>query len=120
MAHIIQLALGAFMSSLGVKGRTKLQEAHEHNQQFEENDSIDIGTSQRLRKEGDARINKELAMRQGLPMIIEKVRLARYFESSEIDRHIAVNADCTDYTDTWLSKRVHWLSKRQSRNHSPT
>ena len=29
MARVIQLALGAFMSSLGVKGRTKSWEAHE-------------------------------------------------------------------------------------------
>jgi len=29
MVHIIQLALGAFMSSLGVKGHTKSWEAHE-------------------------------------------------------------------------------------------
>jgi len=29
MAHIIQLAVGAFMSSLGVKVRTKSWEAHE-------------------------------------------------------------------------------------------
>ena len=62
MAHIIQLALGAFMSSLGVKGRTKSWEAHEHDQQFGENESIDIGKSQRLRKEGNARINTGSAM----------------------------------------------------------
>jgi len=37
MAHVIQLALGAFMSSLGVKGRTKSWEAHERDQQFGEN-----------------------------------------------------------------------------------
>jgi len=55
--------LGAFMSSLGVKGRTKSWEAHERNQQFGENESIDVGKSQRLRKEGNARINKVLAMR---------------------------------------------------------
>jgi len=30
MAHVIQLALSAFMSRLGVKGRTKSSEAHEH------------------------------------------------------------------------------------------
>jgi hypothetical protein len=54
MAHIIQLALGAFMSSLGVKGRTKSWEAHERDQQFGENESIDLGKSQRLRKEGKA------------------------------------------------------------------
>jgi hypothetical protein len=76
MAHIIQLAVGAFMSSLGVKGRTKSWEAHEHNQQFGENQSIDIGKSQRLRKEGNARINKVSAMRPGLAKIIEKVRIS--------------------------------------------
>jgi len=43
MAHIRQLALGAFMSSLRVKGRTKSWEAHERDQQFGENESIDIG-----------------------------------------------------------------------------
>jgi len=48
MAHVIQLALGAFMSSLGVKGRTKSWEAHERDQQFGENNSIDIGKSQRF------------------------------------------------------------------------
>jgi len=73
MAHVIQLAVGAFMSSLGVKGRTKSWEAHEHDQQFGENESIDFGKSQRLRKEGNARINKVSAMRPGLGQIIEKV-----------------------------------------------
>ena len=58
MAHVIQLALGAFMSSLGVQGATKSWEAHERDQQFGENESIDIGNSQRLRKEDNARINK--------------------------------------------------------------
>jgi len=47
-AHVIQLAFGAFMSSLGVKGRTKSWEAHECDQQFGENESIDIGKSRRL------------------------------------------------------------------------
>jgi len=76
MAHIIQLALGAFMSRLGVKDRTKSWETHEHDQQFGENESIDIGKSQRLRKEGDARINKVSAMRPGLAKMIEKVRIS--------------------------------------------
>jgi len=57
MAHVIQLALGAFMSSLGGKGRTKSWEAHERDQQFGETESIDVGKSQRLRTEGNARIN---------------------------------------------------------------
>jgi len=48
MAHIIQLASGVFMSSLGVKGRAKSWEAHERDQQFGENECIDIGKSQRL------------------------------------------------------------------------
>jgi len=54
MAHVIQPALGAFMCSLGVKCRTKSWEAHEHDQQFRENERADIGKSQRLRKEGNA------------------------------------------------------------------
>jgi len=76
MVHVIQLALGAFMSSPGVKGRTKSWEAHERDQQFGENESIDIGKSQRLRKEGYARINKVSAMRLGSAKIIEKVRIS--------------------------------------------
>jgi len=73
MVHVIQLALGAFMSSLGVKGCTKSWEAHERDQQFGENETIDLGNSQRLRKQGNARINKVLAMRPGFAKIIEKV-----------------------------------------------
>ena len=76
MVHVIQLALGAFMSSLGVKGHTKSWEAHERDQQFGENESIDIGKSRRHQKEGNARINKVLAMRSGLAKIIEKVRIS--------------------------------------------
>jgi len=76
MAHVIQLALGAFISSLGVKGRTMSWEAHERDQQFGENESIDIGKSQRLQKEGNAKINKVSAMRPGLAKIIEKVRIS--------------------------------------------
>ena len=72
MAHVIQLALGVFMSSLGVKCRTKSWEDHERDQQFGENESIDIGKSQRLRKDGNARINKMSAMKPGLAKIIEK------------------------------------------------
>jgi hypothetical protein len=48
MVHLIQLALGGFMSSLSGNGRTMSAEAHEHDQQFGENQSIDIRTSQRL------------------------------------------------------------------------
>jgi hypothetical protein len=76
MAHVVPVALGAFMSSLGVKGRTKSWEAHERNQQFVGNESIDIRKSQRLRKEGNARINKVSAMRSGLAKIIEKVHIS--------------------------------------------
>jgi len=73
MAHIIRHALGAFMSSLGVNGHTKSWEAHECNHQFGENGSIQIGKSQRLRKEGNARNNNVLAMRPGLAKMIESV-----------------------------------------------
>jgi len=70
MAHVIQLSFGAFMTSLGVKGRTNSWEAHERDQQFGENEITDIGMSQRLRKEGNARINKVSAMRPGLAKIL--------------------------------------------------
>jgi len=106
-AHVILLALGAFVSTLRVKGPTKSWEAHEHDQQFGENERRDIGKSQRLRKEGNARINKVSAMRPGLAKIIEKVHISTYFESAETDLHIADNACCIDYHDTWSSKRIH-------------
>ena len=76
MAHVIQLALGAFVSSLGVTGRTKSWEAHERDQQFGQNESINIGKSQRLQKEGNATINKVSAMKPGLAKIIEKVHIS--------------------------------------------
>jgi len=37
MVHFIQLALGAFMSSLGIKGHTKSSDDYECNPQFGEN-----------------------------------------------------------------------------------
>jgi len=120
MAHVIQLAWGAFMSSLGVKGHTKSWEAHERHQHFGENESIDIGKSQRLREEGNARINKVSAMEPGLAKIIEKVHISRYFESAETDLHIAENDCCIDYANTWSSKRVHRLSKGKSPDRSPS
>jgi len=104
MAHVILLALGAFMSSLRVKGHTKSWEAHERDQQFEENEAIDIGKSQRLCKEGSARINKVSAIRPGLAKIIETVLISRYFESPETEVHTAANACCIDYADAQLSK----------------
>jgi len=72
-AHVIRPALGAFVSSLGVKGHTKSLDAHECNQHFGENESVDSGKCQRLRKKGNARINKVSAMTPGLAKIIEKV-----------------------------------------------
>jgi len=116
MAHSIQLALGAFITSVGVIGRTKSWEAHECDQQFGENNSTDIEKSQRLWKQGNATINKVSAMRPGLSKIFEKVRISTYFESAETDLHIAENACCIDYSDTWSSKRVHWLAKCQNMN----
>ena len=76
MAHVIQLGLGSFKSTHGVKGRTKSCEAPQRDQQFGENESMVIGKSQRLRKEGNARIIKVSAMRPGLAKTIEKVRIS--------------------------------------------
>ena len=92
------------MSYPGVKGRTKSWEAHEHNLQFEKNQNIVIGESQRLRKGDYARINKLSAMRPGVAKIIEKVHISSNFEQPETDLHIAANADCIDDADTWASK----------------
>jgi len=92
MAHVIQRALGTFMRTLGVKGRTKSWEAHERYQQFGENASTDIGKSQRGPKKGNARFNKVSAMGPGLSKITEKVRISTCFESAETDLHIAENA----------------------------
>jgi hypothetical protein len=100
-AHVIQLALGAYMISPRVKGRTKSWEAHEHDQHFGENESIEIGNSRRLRKEGNARISKISAMGPGLAKIIEKVCISRYVDSPETDLPVAENAWCIDYADIW-------------------
>jgi len=76
MARIIQLALCACMRCLSVKERTKSSKAHARDQHFGENTSIDIGNSQRLRMDSNARSNKVSAMRPALAMIIEKVRIS--------------------------------------------
>ena len=76
MAHVIQLASSAFSRSQGVKSGTKSWEAHACDQQLGENESIDIGKSQRLRKEGNARINKVSAMKPGLAKIMAQVRIS--------------------------------------------
>jgi hypothetical protein len=76
MAHVIQLALGAFMSRICGQCCTTFWEARERNQQFVENARIDIEKTQRHRKEGNARINKGSDMRPGLAKMIEKVRIS--------------------------------------------
>jgi hypothetical protein len=105
MAHVIQVGTDAFMSSLGETGRTNSWDAHEWDQQFGENENIDIGNTHRNRKEGNARVNKVSSMRAGLAKTIENICISRYFESLETDHHIAGNACCIKYADTWLLKR---------------
>jgi hypothetical protein len=65
MAHVIQLAIGVFKSSVGVTGRTKSWEAHQRDPQFGEHQSIDTEKSQRLRNKGKSRINQGSAMKPG-------------------------------------------------------
>jgi len=120
MVHIIKLACGEFISGLGVKGRSQAWEAHERNHKFREYTSIGIGKSQRLRIEGNARINKVLAMGPGVPKILEKAHISSYFESPETDLHMAENACSVDRTDTSLSKKVPCLCKSQCVNHVTT
>ena len=120
MPHVIHLALGACMSSPSVKGRTKSSGSHERDRQFGDNESTNNGKSQKPRQEGNASINKVSAMQPGLPKILEKVHISWYFESPEIDHHIAKNAYCIDYADTWSLKQVHWQSKSQSLHRGTT
>jgi len=120
MAHAIQLALGAVLSSLRVTGRTTWWEAHDSNQQFGEKESTDIGMSQTLRKEGKARINKVSAMRPGLAKIIEKVCISWPCERPDTDIHITEIACCINFNDTWSLEQVHWLSKSQCPTPSTT
>ena len=104
MAHVKQLTFGALINSLGLEGRTNSWEAHECNQQSGVNEGIDIRNSQRLRNEGNVRINKVSTMRPGLAKIFEKVCISTYFESAETDLYIGENDCCIDYPDTWSSK----------------
>jgi len=120
MAHVIQLAVGVLMSSLGVTGCSKSREAHEPNTQCGEIASINTGKSQRLRKEGNAPINMLLAMRPGFANIIQNVHISGQFESPESGLYIAENAHCIDCADTWSSKLVNLLSKRQSLDRGTT
>jgi len=114
IVHVTQLAWGAFTSRLGVKTFTKSWEAHQLDLQFGEEEILDIWKSQRLCKEGNVGINKMTAMRPGLAKILKKTGILINFESLETNHHIVVNAWCIDYTNTWLSKEVHWLSTSQA------
>jgi len=117
MAQVIQLALGVFIGSLGVEGRTKTWEAHERDKKFGENQSIDIRNSQRLHKEWNARNNLVSTMRPSCGKLIEKVWISRCCESPETDLLITANGCCVDYTDAWSPNGVDWLSKRPCANH---
>jgi hypothetical protein len=75
-AHVMQLALGAFINIVTESGGTKSWEAHERDQHFGENESIDFGKSHRHRKEGNAKINTVSAMRVSFGKIIEKVPMS--------------------------------------------
>jgi len=85
MVHIIQLALGAFIRSLGITGSTRSCEAPECDQQCGENQCLDNGNGQTLRKDGNGRIHTGLARRPGLAKIIEKVHISAYCEIPETD-----------------------------------
>ena len=116
IAHIIQLTLGAFMSNVAVKGRTKSYEALEQDQQLRENESTHIMKSQWLPKEVTARINKVSAMKSGFAKIIELARIARHCERPETDLYITENACWINDADTWSSNQVYSLSKGQRVN----
>jgi len=120
VSEIIQFALGAFMDILSVNGCTRRWKAHGCNQHFDENYNTHIGKSQSLRKEGIAIINKVLAMRSGFTKIIVNLHVSSGFEWPHSNLHIAENACCMDYINTWSSKLFHCPLHRHSTNHSTT
>jgi len=120
MVQVIEIALGGCMNSVAGKGCSKSFEAHLRNQHFGENKCTHIAKHQGEWKEGKARINKVSAQRPGLVKIIQTLTISRHFERPETDLHIAEDACCIDYTDTWSSKWVHWVSKSHSTIYSPT
>jgi hypothetical protein len=67
----------SFKSTLGENGGTKAWQGHERDQQFGENETIDIGKCYRLRKKGNARINMLSLMKPGGAKIIEMVCISR-------------------------------------------
>lgn len=66
MTHVTQLALSVFISSLSITGYTMAWDANECDQQFRDNEFIDIGNSKRHQQEGTARVHKVSAMKSGL------------------------------------------------------
>jgi hypothetical protein len=114
--NIIQLAWGEFISSLVVQGDTESCEVPKNDLEISDNDSTESGKSQTLRYEGKVRFNKVSAMRPGYANIIVKLWHSRHFEWPETDLYIAENARCIEFTDTWSSKEVHWLSENRSKN----
>jgi hypothetical protein len=93
-AYVLQLALYVFTSNLGVNGHSKVWEAHVCDEQFGKNESADIGTSRRLRKESYARFHQVSAMRPDLPKIIEIVYISSNFETPATDIHISTDHHC--------------------------
>jgi hypothetical protein len=97
MNHVIQLVIGAFMSSLGVKGHTKSWEAHECQQHFGEHKSTELGKSHRLRKEGNGRSYMVSTRMPGGAKIIVMVCILRTFKRTETNLSIAANDCGIDY-----------------------
>jgi len=89
-----------FTSHLGVNGHGKFWDALACDEQFEENNSTDIGRSQRLGKEGNARFHQVSALRPDLAKIIEIVHISSNFETPETDLHISANDYCIANADT--------------------
>lgn len=109
MAHIVQITSGGFMSSPSANSPTKCWESPEQDQQVGEHQQTAIRKSERLRTEGNARIDRVSAMGAGFASIIENIHISRYFESHETNLHTAGNVCCIEYTETACLKGVHSL-----------
>lgn len=107
MPHCSRVSFGAFITTIDVEGCTISWESHLRNQQFGQTETTDNAKSQRLQQERNARINNMSAMKPGLPKIIQREYISRYFDSTETDHDTAVNAGCIGYTGTMLLKQDH-------------
>jgi len=119
MEHVIQPAQGAFMTSLGVKRCTKSWEAWAQSPIWREWKCRHWEESKTL-KRGQCKNQSGVGHETRFSKDNWESMYFKIFWKSWNDLDIAESACSIDYADTWLTKRVHWLSKTNSLHRSTT